>query len=85
MGEVNVVSRPSWEDALTTMARRHTDVSYVEMSGLQFVDVAGVAALAVTAQNLPKGRIVLEDPPSELRRVLDMFWPDLSTIEVAQR
>lgn len=84
-GEINVLTRPSWEAALSVMARCHEDVSYVEMSELQFVDVAGVAALAVTSLNLSGGRLVLEEPPSELRRILDIFWPDLPTIEVVPR
>jgi hypothetical protein len=40
----------------------------------------------MTAQGLPQGRrIVLEEPPATLRRVLDMFWPDLLSLEVMGR
>ncbi|MFD6194110.1 STAS domain-containing protein [Streptomyces sp. NPDC060275] len=84
-GEINVSTRLSWENALTELSRRHTDVSYVELSGVRFVDVAGVAALAVTAMNLPVGRVVVERPPPQLPRVLDLFWPSLRRIEVAPR
>ncbi|MFD5237132.1 STAS domain-containing protein [Streptomyces tendae] len=84
-GEINVSTRLSWENALTELSRRHTDVSYVELSGVRFVDVAGVTALAVTAMNLPVGRVVVERPPPQLPRVLDLFWPPLHRIEVAPR
>ncbi|MFF3848935.1 STAS domain-containing protein [Streptomyces sp. NPDC002328] len=84
-GEIGVATRPSWEGALAELARRHTDVSYVELSGVGFVDVAGVSALARTAMSLPGGRVVIERPPPQLPRVLDMFWPNLRGIEVAPR
>ncbi|MFF4398392.1 hypothetical protein [Streptomyces sp. NPDC001480] len=45
--------------------------------------MAGVTALAVTAMNLPEGRVVVENPPPQLPRVLEMFWPGLDRIEVA--
>ncbi|WP_217140310.1 STAS domain-containing protein [Streptomyces sp. AC627_RSS907] len=84
-GEIGVTTRESWEGALTELSRRHTDVSYVELSGVRFVDVAGVAALAVTALNLSGGRVVVEQPPPQLPRVLELFWPTLHRIEVTPR
>ncbi|MFD5252688.1 STAS domain-containing protein [Streptomyces bobili] len=84
-GEIGVATRPSWEEALAGLARRHADVSYVELSRVGFVDVAGVSALAVTAMNLPGGRVVVEYPPPQLSRVLALFWPALPGIEVAPR
>ncbi len=84
-GDISVVTRSSWEAALAELARRHTDVSYVELSGVGFVDVAGVSALAVTAMNLPGGRFVVEHPPPQVPRVLELFWPALRGIEVAPR
>ncbi|MEU9446970.1 STAS domain-containing protein [Streptomyces sp. NPDC048304] len=83
-GEISVLTRPSWEQALSELARRHAGVSYVELSDVAFVDVAGVTALAVTAMNLPDGRVVVENPPPQLPRVLEMFWPGLDRIEVAR-
>ena len=50
---------------------------------MAFVDVAGVTALAVTAMNLPEGTVVVENPPPQLPRVLELFWPGLDRIEVA--
>ena len=68
-GEINVITRSSWEQALADLASAHGDVSFVELSGLLFIDVGGVAALAVTAQQLATGRIVVDRPPPELERV----------------
>jgi anti-anti-sigma factor len=84
-GEISVLTRLSWEQALSELARRHADVSYVELSDVAFVDVAGVSALAVTAMNLADGRVVVEHPPPQLPRILEMFWPGLDRIEVASR
>ena len=80
-----MITRSCWEQALEDLASAHTDVSFVELSGLMFIDVGGAAALAVTAQQLGTGRLVVDRPPPELERILDMFWPGLSRIEVAGR
>ncbi|SPF06280.1 STAS domain-containing protein [Streptomyces sp. MA5143a] len=84
-GEINVITRPSWEQALKKVASTHGDVSHVELSGLMSIDVGGAAVLALTAQRLTAGRIVVHRPPPELTRILDLFWPGLAAIEVAER
>jgi hypothetical protein len=84
-GEINVITRSSWEQALNDVACTHGDVSHVELSGLMSIDVGGAAALAVTAQRLTTGRIVVHRPPPELTRILDLFWPGLAMIEVVGR
>jgi ABC-type transporter Mla MlaB component len=84
-GEINVITRSYWEQALEDLANAHTDVSFVELSDLMSIDVGGAAALAITAQHLGTGRIVVDRPPPELERLLDMFWPGLAMIEVAGR
>ncbi|MCP2290662.1 STAS domain-containing protein [Nocardia amikacinitolerans] len=84
-GEITAVTRSSWEDALAELARRHTNVSYVDLSNVAYIDVSGTTALAVTAMSLPVGRVVVENPPSSLSRVLEMFWPNLNRIEVTPR
>ncbi|WP_371573128.1 STAS domain-containing protein [Streptomyces sp. NBC_01314] len=84
-GEINVFTRSFWEQGLEDLASVHTDVSFVELSDLRFIDVGGAAALAITAQQLVGGRIVVDRPPPELERILHLFWPGLATIEVAGR
>lgn len=86
VGEVSLLTRPAWEQTLHHLARSDEETCHLELSAVTFVDVAGVSALAMTAQGLPRGRrIVLEEPPATLRRVLDLFWPDLLTVEVMGR
>ncbi|MCP2278791.1 STAS domain-containing protein [Nocardia amikacinitolerans] len=84
-GEITAVTRSPWEDALAELARRHTNVSYVELSDVAYIDVSGATALAVTVMSLSAGRVVVEHPPSSLPRVLEMFWPNLNRIEVTPR
>ncbi|AIS02185.1 STAS domain-containing protein [Streptomyces glaucescens] len=84
-GEISETTRAHWEEALSRLAGQHTGVSYLELSDVAFVDVAGVTALAVTAMGLPVGRVVVEHPPPHLPRVLEMFWPSLPQIEVTPR
>ncbi|MFD5099682.1 STAS domain-containing protein [Streptomyces albidochromogenes] len=83
VGEISLITRPAWEQTLHQLALSDEEACHLELSAITFVDMAGVSALAVAAQGLPEGRrIVLEEPPAALRRVLDMFWPDLNTVEV---
>nr|WP_079103583.1 STAS domain-containing protein [Streptomyces aurantiacus] len=85
-GEISLATRPVWERALHRLALEDVEVCHLELSAVTFVDVAGVCALAVAAQGLPEGRrIMLEQPPATLGRVLDMFWPDLPGVEVVSR
>ncbi|GGX09411.1 STAS domain-containing protein [Streptomyces chryseus] len=83
VGEISLITRPAWEQTLHQLALSDEEACHLELSAITFVDMAGVSALAVAAQGLPEGRrIVLEEPPAALRRVLDMFWPDLTAVEV---
>nr|WP_229695030.1 hypothetical protein [Streptomyces lacrimifluminis] len=90
VGEITSATRPAWEQTLERLTLRMTlgeeIVCHLEMSAVTFVDVAGASALAVAAQDLPaERRIVIERPPVTLPRLLEMFWPDLSVIEVVAR
>lgn len=83
-GEISLPTQAAWEAALESLVAQDDDV-YLDLSGLTFVDVAGTRILAHAAQRLtvPR-RILLAQPPPSLRRALDMFWPDLETIEVTR-
>ncbi|WP_234336226.1 STAS domain-containing protein [Streptomyces sp. NRRL S-920] len=83
-GEICLPTHEAWEQALERVAQRQHGAYYFELSALTFIDMAGATALAMTAQGLPGGqRFVLECPPPALCRLLELFWPDLSVIEVA--
>ena len=86
IGEVNLLTLPAWERTLRHVSLCEEKVCHLELSAVTFVDVGGVSALAVAAQNLPTGnRIALHRPPTEVPRLLAMFWPDLPSIEVVTR
>ncbi|GAA0453137.1 STAS domain-containing protein [Streptomyces stramineus] len=82
-GEVGLTTRGQWQGALERLLQHDGD-AYLELSAVTFVDVAGTSALALTAQRMGADgrRIVIDRPPSSLRRTLEMFWSDLSAIEV---
>ncbi|MEV5509663.1 STAS domain-containing protein [Streptomyces orinoci] len=81
-GEVSLPTRVAWEGALATLPGRPGRV-YLELSLVTFVDVAGTAALAFTAQRLGSGRrLIVDRPPPSMRRALEAFWSDLPAIEV---
>ncbi|MFK4067092.1 STAS domain-containing protein [Streptomyces sp. NPDC029674] len=83
-GEVCLPTYPVWERAMERVARQHRPPYYLDLSALTFIDVAGVTVLAVAAQGLDGGqRLVLDRPPPALTRLLELFWPDLSAIEVS--
>ncbi|WP_235882227.1 MULTISPECIES: STAS domain-containing protein [Streptomyces] len=85
-GEISLTTRSAWEQALCRMAQDDGEVYHLELSAVTFVDVAGVSALAAAARSLPEGRrIMLEQPPAAVGRVLDMFWPGLRGVEVVSR
>ncbi|MFD3925114.1 STAS domain-containing protein [Streptomyces sp. NPDC058614] len=84
VGEISPSTRLVWRQALDQLAGRHDHVCFLELSAITFVDVAGASELARTAQALnERRRLVLERPPPELPRILELFWPELRTIEVA--
>jgi anti-anti-sigma factor len=83
-GEVGLTTHEVWQHALEQAVREDGDVYHLELSAVTFVDVAGVGALAAAARRLGDGRrMVLHRPPPALRRVLELFWPDLESIEVS--
>lgn len=83
-GEIGLATHTIWERVLEQAVREGEAVYYLELSEVTFVDVAGAGALAAAAERLGDGRrLVVRRPPAALSRVLEMFWPGLSTIEVS--
>ena len=84
-GEVSLATQPVWERLLEELVDGDEPVCHLELSAVTFIDVRGAASLAAAARTLGEGRrIVLWRPPASLRRTLELFWPELSMIEVAQ-
>ncbi|MET7472932.1 STAS domain-containing protein [Streptomyces sp. NPDC005648] len=92
-GEVGLATLPVWERALARAVhgadrvyRLELAAYRLELSAVSFVDVAGADALVAAARSLDEGRrIVLQQPPPTLRRLLDLFWPGVPTIEMSPR
>lgn len=83
-GEISASTVPAWQEVLEQLVGQPGEVCRADLSQVTFVDVAGVTNLVLTAQSLPSGRrIVLHRPPPQLPRILELFWPGLTEIEVA--
>ncbi|MEU4212492.1 STAS domain-containing protein [Streptomyces sp. NPDC026206] len=81
-GEVSLNTHRTWEGALESLPGMG-GAPCLELAAVTFVDVAGAAALALTAQRLESGRrIIVDRPPPSLRRTLEAFWSGLAAIEV---
>jgi anti-anti-sigma regulatory factor len=74
-GEVDMLTVASLERALSGLAGVDGDV-HLELAGLRFIDLSGAAALAAFAASLGRGRrLLLQDPPVMLRRMIKLLWP----------
>ncbi|MEU9349735.1 STAS domain-containing protein [Streptomyces griseoloalbus] len=83
-GEIGLATHTIWERVLEQAVRGGEAVYYLELSEVTFVDVAGAGALVAAAERLEDGRrFVVRRPPPALRRVLEMFWPHMTAIEVS--
>ena len=84
-GTLDMTTRDLMATSLRPLLAAGDDV-HLDLSRLIFVDVSGATVLATSAQRLPAGRrLVLERPPRQLRRIIDLFWPELRCIEVVTR
>ncbi|MFG2500950.1 STAS domain-containing protein [Streptomyces sp. NPDC048441] len=83
VGEISRPTLATWERALEQIAHQRSRAVYVDLAAVSFIDVAGASALAITAQGLEADqRIMVDRPPFELERLLDLFWPGLPTLEM---
>src|SRR5688572_33304595 len=81
-GTLDLTTSSLMESSLRRLLTTGHDV-HLDLSGLIFADVSGATVLATSAQRMPPGRrLVLERPPPQLRRMIELFWPDLRCIEV---
>ena len=74
-GEVDLLTVARLERALRGLPGVDGDV-HLELAGLRFIDLSGAAALAAFAASLGQGRrLLLQDPPLMLRRMISLLWP----------
>jgi anti-anti-sigma regulatory factor len=84
-GTLDATTSAQLENALRPLVAAGDDV-HLDLSRLIFADVSGATVLATSAQRLPDSRrLVLERPPRQLRRIIDLFWPELPCIQVVTR
>jgi anti-anti-sigma factor len=73
-GEVDVATVGDLKRALAELAAVDADV-HLELAGLGFIDLSGVAVLTSFAASLGPGRrLLLENPPAILRRMIRVLW-----------
>jgi anti-anti-sigma regulatory factor len=67
---------------LHAAAERGADL-HIDLSGLQFVDVAATTTLVRQAQSLgPHRRLGLHDPPPAMRRMIELLWQPHPVLEM---
>ena len=82
-GEVDTETRDALYAALAALPA--TEPAHLDLSDLEFIDVAGARALAALAVRLaPAGGVVLHDPPEQLAWMLDT-WGGTPGLRVAGR
>ena len=77
-GELDVLYAPAAATALGDLAARRPRI-IVDLAGLEFIDVSGIAALARGRRHARNagGDLLLAAPRRAVRRVLTMIWkPD---------
>lgn len=75
-GEIDLNGHDDWERALRRVTSPGEEV-HLDLTGLTFIDVRGVALLVDVAGRMRDGRriTVLGAPPG-LQRVLQVLWPE---------
>jgi anti-anti-sigma factor len=76
VGDVDAFAVPVLAGALRTLTNTDDDI-HLQLSGLQFMDVAGLELVVSTARAMPKGqRVVLHALSPHLRRVMALVGWD---------
>ncbi|WP_024874463.1 MEDS domain-containing protein [Saccharomonospora piscinae] len=73
-GELDLASREVFEIALDAVPI-HGDL-HLKLGDLTFIDVGGVHALASLAERIAPRRLILDDPPTTLSRIVELSRAD---------
>jgi len=85
VGEVDAFTRSTFAAAVDELVARGGDL-HLYLADLSFIDVGGATIIATRALSLPPGRrLVLHDPPPELRRLVAMMWADHPGLDLDPR
>lgn len=74
VGEIDLANHDRLRHALARLPACG-DV-HLDLSGLQFIDVAGAAELVHFAAGPPRRAVVLHSPPAQLGRIVELLWPE---------
>jgi anti-anti-sigma factor len=85
VGDVDAFAVPVLAGALRTLVNTEEDI-HLHLSGLQFMDVAGLELVVSTARAMPKGRtLVLHALSPHLRRVMALVgWDTMPGLAFAE-
>jgi anti-anti-sigma factor len=72
-GELDLCNQDQLHSALAEMASDGITIVHLEMSGLEFVDIAGTRELVAFAMAHPQLRLILHNPPASLQRIIDLL------------
>src|SRR5215472_16177582 len=76
VGEVDISNHDQFRRALAPVFAAGIIAVHLDVSGLRFIDVAGARELMVQMRSHPHLRLILNNPPPSLRRIVAEFWPD---------
>lgn len=74
-GHVDPVSHDELRSILAGLRTDGITAIHLEMSKLDFIDIAGTRELMMFAQAHPRLRLILHDPPASLRRIVTLLGP----------
>ena len=75
-GEIDMANHQLLRRALNALPNGKT--FHFDLTGLEFIDVAGVTDLAQFTEGPPPRRLVLHSPPPQLRRITELLWPTIT-------
>ncbi|HEU0088558.1 MAG TPA: STAS domain-containing protein [Pseudonocardiaceae bacterium] len=84
VGDVDLATAPVLEAALNRLLAGDRDGDlHLDLAGLHFVDLSGVAVLVTAAFRLaPERALVVHDPPPALLQIVDRFWGGVARIRM---
>ncbi len=80
VGTVDLSNRTVLQAALDSLPP-HGEEVYVDLAGLDFLDVGGATVLMTKATELRPRRLILDKPPDPVRRMIALLWGSVPTVE----
>lgn len=74
-GEADLHTVPALRAALAQLPPDTAEI-YLDLAGLEFIDVASARQVAALAERPAQPRITLHDPPPNLIWLIHLLWPE---------